>query len=175
MILSQVTQSLWRSMHVANHLSYITDVFKTVVVFFFFFFNFLLYCLVTGEVLMAIGFYSEVLKIKLHVLKEERKRKYLWCSTGFKHGELKTLPQNYQIRSDQISHSVVSDSLWPHESQHARPTCPSPTPGVHSDSRASCQWCHPAISSSVVPFSSCPQSLPASEPFSMSQLCVWGG
>ena len=65
--------------------------------------------------------------------------------------------------SDQISRSVVSDSLQPHESQHARPPCPSPTPGVHADSRPSSRWCHPAISSSVVPFSSCPQSLPASE------------
>ena len=64
--------------------------------------------------------------------------------------------------SVQFSHSVVSDSLWPHESQHARPPCPSPTPGVHPDSRPSSQWCHPAISSSVVPFSSCPKSLPAS-------------
>ena len=64
--------------------------------------------------------------------------------------------------SIQFSCSVVSDSLRPHESQHARPPCPSPTPGVHWDSRASSQWCHPAISSSVVPFSSCPQSLPAS-------------
>ena len=70
-----------------------------------------------------------------------------------------------QIRLDQISRSVVSDSLWPHESQHARPPCPSPTPRVHSDSRPSSQWCHPAISSSVVPFSSCPQSLQASESF----------
>ena len=61
----------------------------------------------------------------------------------------------YQIRSDQISRSVMSDSLRPHESQHARPPCPSPTPGVHSNSRPSSQWCHPAISSSVVPFSSC--------------------
>ena len=77
--------------------------------------------------------------------------------------------------SDQISRSVVSDSLRPHESQHARPPCPSPTPGVHSDSRPSSQWCHPAISSSVVPFSSCPQSLPASESFPMSQLFAWGG
>ena len=58
--------------------------------------------------------------------------------------------------SDQISRSVVSNSLRPHESQHARPPCPSPTPGIHSDSRPSSQWCHPAISSSVVPFSSCP-------------------
>ena len=69
----------------------------------------------------------------------------------------------------------MSDSLWPHESQHARPPCPSPTPGVHSDSRPSSQWCHPAISSFVVPFSSCPQSLPVSESFPMSQLFAWGG
>src|SRR5574337_717462 len=75
-----------------------------------------------------------------------------------------------QIRSDQISHSVVSDSLRPHELQNARPPCPSPTPGVHSDSSPSSQQCHPAISSSVLPFSSCPQSLPASESFPMSQL-----
>ena len=68
----------------------------------------------------------------------------------------------YLFRSDQISRSVVSDSLWPQEFQHARPPCPSSTPGVHSDSCPSSQWCHPAISSSVVPFSSCPQSLPAS-------------
>ena len=66
------------------------------------------------------------------------------------------------IWSDQISHSVVSDSLQPHESQHARHPCPSQTPGVHSDSCPSSQWCHPAISSSVIPFSSCPQFLPAS-------------
>ena len=80
-----------------------------------------------------------------------------------------------QIRSDKISRSIVSDSLRPHESQHARPPCPSPTPGVHSDSCPSSQWCHPAISSSVVPFSSCPQSLPGSESFPMSQLFTWGG
>ena len=66
------------------------------------------------------------------------------------------------VSSAQFSHSVVSDSLRPHESQHARPPCPSPSPGVHSDSRPSSPWCHPAISSWVVPFSSCPQSLPAS-------------
>ena len=79
------------------------------------------------------------------------------------------------FRSDQISHSVVSDSLRPHELQHARPPCPSPTPRVHWDSRPSSQWCHPAISSSGVPFCSCPQSLPASESFPMSQLFAWGG
>ena len=69
----------------------------------------------------------------------------------------------------------MSDSLQPHESQHTRPPWPSPSPGVHSNSCPSSRWCHPAISSSVVPFSSCPQSLPASESFPMSQLCVWGG
>ena len=77
--------------------------------------------------------------------------------------------------SVEFSRSVVSDSLHPHEEQHARPPCPSPTPGVHSDSRPSSRWCHPAISSSVVPFSSCPQSLPASQSFPMSQLFTWGG
>ena len=74
-----------------------------------------------------------------------------------------------------FSHSVVSDSLWPHESKHARAPCPSPTPGVHPNSCPSSWWCHPAISSSVVPFSSCPQSLPASECFLMSQLFASGG
>ena len=64
--------------------------------------------------------------------------------------------------SVQFSHSVVSNSLWPHESQHPGPPCPSPTPRGHSNSRPSSWWCHPAISSSVIPFSSCPQSLPAS-------------
>ena len=79
------------------------------------------------------------------------------------------------ISSVQFSCSVVSDSLRSHESQHARPPCPSPSPGVHSNSRPSSQWCHPAISSSIVPFSSCPQSLPASESFPMSQIFAWGG
>ena len=75
----------------------------------------------------------------------------------------------------QFSRSVVSDSLRPHESQHTRPPCPSPTPGVYPNSCPSSRWCHPAISSSVVPFSSCPQSLPASASFPMSQLFSWGG
>ena len=70
---------------------------------------------------------------------------------------------------------IDPDSLRPHESQHARPPCPTPTPGVHSNSHALSQWCHPAVSSSVVPFSSCPQSFPASESFPMSQLFTWGG
>ena len=75
----------------------------------------------------------------------------------------------------QFSRSVVSDSLRPHELQHARPPCPSPTPGVHSNSCPLSLWCHPAISSSVIPFSSCPQSLPASGSFPVSQLFAWGG
>ena len=77
--------------------------------------------------------------------------------------------------SVQFSYSVVSDSLQLHESQHARPPCPSQTPGVHSDSPPLSQWCHPANSSTVVPFSSCPQSVSASESFPMSQLFTWGG
>ena len=77
--------------------------------------------------------------------------------------------------SVQFSCSVVFDSLRPHEPQHARPPCPSSTPGVYSDSIPLSLWCHPAISSSIVPFSSCPQSLPASESFPMSQLFTWGG
>ena len=80
-----------------------------------------------------------------------------------------------QASSVQFSRSLVSNSLRPHESQHARHPCPSPTPGVHSDSHPLSQWRHPAISSSVIPFSSCPQSLPASESFPMSQLFAWGG
>ena len=79
------------------------------------------------------------------------------------------------ISSVQFSRSVVSDSLRPHELQHPRPPCPSPTPGVHPNSCPSSWWCHPAVSSSGVPFSSCPQSLPASGSFPMSQLFAWGG
>ena len=77
--------------------------------------------------------------------------------------------------SVQFSCSVMSDSLRPHELQNARPPCPSPTPGVHPNSYASSWWCQPAISSSVIPFFSCPQSLPAWGSFPMSQLFAWGG
>ena len=79
-----------------------------------------------------------------------------------------------KFSSVQFSRSSVSDSLRPHELQHARPPCPSPTPRVYSNSCPLSRWCHPAISSSVVPFSSCPQSLPASESFPVSQLFAWG-
>ena len=79
------------------------------------------------------------------------------------------------FNSVQFSRSVLSNSLQPHESQHARPPCPWPSPGVHSNSCLLSWWCHPAISSPVIPFSSCPQSLLASESFPMSQLFAWGG
>ena len=99
----------------------------------------------------------------------------LWiCYWGFSNPKHHLKQVRHFLLSVQFSRSVMSDSLWPHESQHARPPHPSPTPGVHSDSRPSSQWCHPAISSSVIPFSSCPQSLPASESFPMSQLFTWG-
>ena len=87
-----------------------------------------------------------------------------------------TLPTEVRLVSSvQFSRSVVSDSLRLHESQHTRFPCPSPSPGVHSDSRPSSQWCHPAISSSVIAFFSCPPTLPASKYFPMSQLFSWGG
>ena len=99
-----------------------------------------------------------------YVLRHQGSLHYLLCH------------QTFEQSSVQFSCSVVSDSLRPHESQHARPPCPSTTPGVHPDSHPSSQWCHPAISSSDVPFSSCPQSLPASVwSFPMSQLFAWGG
>ena len=79
------------------------------------------------------------------------------------------------IFSVQFRCSVVSDSLWPHESQHASPPCPSPTPGVHPNPCPLSQWCHPIITSSVVPFSSCTQSFPASGSFQMSQLFTSAG
>ena len=77
--------------------------------------------------------------------------------------------------SVQFSCSVVSYSLWPHEPQHARPPCPSPTPGVHPNPYPLSQWCHPTPSSSIVPSSSCPQSFPASGSFPVSQLFASGG
>ena len=82
---------------------------------------------------------------------------------------------SWSFSSVQFSHSVVSDSLWPHEPQHARPPCPSQTPRVHPNPCPLSRWCHPAISSSVVPFSSRSQSFPSSGSFQMNQLFAWGG
>ena len=88
---------------------------------------------------------------------------------------MKNISNCSRTYSVQFSHSVVSNSLWLHEPQQTRPPCPSPTPGIYSNSCPLSWWCHPTISSSVVPFSSCPQSFPASESFPMSQLFTWGG
>ena len=96
-------------------------------------------------------------------------------SSTYQHMNLPCVQSCLKTSSVPFSRLVVSDSLWPHELQHARPPCPSLTPRVHPNSCPSSRWCHPAISSSVVPFSSCPQSLPGSEPFPMSQLFAWGG
>ena len=82
---------------------------------------------------------------------------------------------NINLSSVQFSCSVVSNSLWPHGPQHTRPPCPSPTPGVYPNSCPSSWWCHPTISSSVVPFSSCPQSFPASGSFQISQFFTSAG
>ena len=104
--------------------------------------------------------------------------------TAILHGEVVVCPQNHVLRTSkqdlahssvQFTRSVVSDSLWPNELLHARPPCPSPTDGVYSNSCPSSRWCHPTISSSVIPFSSCPESLPAWGSFPMSQLFASGG
>ena len=92
------------------------------------------------------------------------KRSFVWRWGG-----------SVQFSSVQFICSVVSDSLQPHELQHTRPSCPSPTPRAHPNSCLLSRWCHPTISSTVGPFSSCPQSLPASQSFPMSQLFAWGG
>ena len=101
------------------------------------------------------------------------RKKYL-TSLVIRKRQIKTT-MRYNFVPVQFSRSVVSNSLWPHEPQHARPPCLSPTSGAYSNSCPSHWWCHPAISSSVVPFSSCPQSFPASGSFPMSQLFAWGG
>ena len=113
---------------------------------------------------------KEELKTLLMKLKEESEK------FGLKLNIQKTkIMASGPISSVQFNHSVMSNSLQPHELQHARPPCPSTTLRVHWNSHPSSQWCHPAISSSVIPFSSCPQSLPTSESFPMSQLLASGG
>ena len=99
------------------------------------------------------------------------------CMTEFLYWPPATITMlfiSYQFSSVQFSCSVVSNSLRPHEAQHAWPPCPTQTPGVYSNSCTSSRWCHPAISSSVIPFSSWPQSLPASGSFPTNQLFAWG-
>ena len=107
--------------------------------------------------------------MKALVITEDLRDKELECDKGFN--------SIWSISVSCKEHQFILVQLFsrPHELQHARLPCPSPTPGVHSNSCPLSRWCHPAISSSVLPFSSCPQSLPASESFPMSQLFTWGG
>ena len=115
-------------------------------------------------------------KNKVYVLARDKLNRKGCCISTGDIGSLTLNPTaSVQFSSVQFSRSVVSDSLWPHESQHSRPPSSSPSPGVHWDSCPSSPWWHPAISSSVIPFSFCPQSFPASESFPMSQLFMWGG
>ena len=95
-------------------------------------------------------------------------------STLFMRSVFQNSPYKWYL-SVQFSHAVMYSSLWPHGLQHAKPPCPSPSPGVYPNSRPLSRWCHPTISSSVVPFSSCPQSFPASGSFQMSHLFASGG
>ena len=99
----------------------------------------------------------------------------IWTFIGKVMSLLFNMLSRFVISSVQFSHSVVSDYLWPHVLQNTGPPCPSPTPGVYSNSCPLSWWCHPTISSSVVPFSSCLQSFPASGSFPMRQLFAWGG
>ena len=121
----------------------------------------------------------EICLICLHIFNVNVSTNPVWRNTGF--GIRRDLSSNLVpvlpgwLSSVQFSHSVVSDSLQPHEPQHARPPCPSPTPRVHPNLCPLSQWCHPAISSSVIPFFSCLQSFPASRSFQMSQLFASGG
>ena len=98
-----------------------------------------------------------------------------WVTKSTGETELQTHWSRIGFRSVQFSHLVMSNSLWPHGLQHTRPPCPSPTPRVYPNACPLSQWCHPTISSSVIPFCSCPQSLPASESFPMSQFFTRGG
>ena len=120
-------------------------------------------------------------KSHMHTLIPEKPLRQLyrytpkWQDRIYQDGILKNSQVTHQFSSVQFSCSVLSDSLRPHESQHTRPPCPLPTPRVYSNSYPSSWWCHPTISSSVIPFSSCSQPLPESGSFPVSQLFAWGG
>ena len=128
---------------------------------------------------LCYGEHKSVCKIVMSIIDLRKTHTYLGYSTQWPYliydTNLKYRSHHFILWWLQFSHSVMSNSLWPHESQHVRPPCPSPTPGVHSNSYPLSWWCHPSISSSVVPFSSCPQSLTASGSFPMNQLFAWGG
>ena len=116
-----------------------------------------------------ISYRYKMKEIKIYIFPYDENSRFTF-NFHIKHTAVLIILISVERPSVQFSRSVVSNSLQPHESRHARPPCLSPTPGVYSNSHPSSQWCHPAISSSVVPFSSCPQSLPASESFPVSQL-----
>ena len=118
---------------------------------------------------------EELKSLLMRVWERKKRVKKMAYNSIFKKQRSCMWSHSVQFSSVQFSHSVVSDSLWPYESQHIRHPCPSPTPGVYSNSCPLSQWCHPATSSFVFPFSSCPQSLPALGSFPMSQLFTWGG
>ena len=123
----------------------------------------------------------DVLKIKFYNWCMYGLQLYMYCVCVYLQREMlsylmfKKGKNSFRYSSVQFSRSVVSNSLRSYEPQHARPPCPSPTPGVHPNPCPLSRWCHPAISSSVIPFSSCPQSFPASGSFPKSQLFAWGG
>ena len=138
----------------------------------FLFFLFLIYFLIGGKLLYDVVLVSAIQQCESAIITHISPPSWVSLPSPTPTGHHRVpgwapcVTQQHQLSSVQFSHSVMSDSLRPHELQHARPPCPSPTPGVHSNSCPLSQWCHPAISSSVVPFSSCPQSLPASGSFS---------
>ena len=128
--------------------------------------------------------YEEIWRIGVSERIKRERNKKMWSNNGWKFSNINVWHQTIDSRSSenakqfssvQFSHSVMSNSLRPHEPQHARPPCLSPTPGVHPNPRPLSWWCHPTISSPVVPFSSCPQSFPASVFFQMTQFFASGG
>ena len=127
------------------------------------------------ELLFLLRSFTNTWNMLILLINDKRLEKYLKMMKILNVNIEGPISGSKNVCSVQFSRSVMSDSLRPHELQHARPPCPSPPPGVHSNSRPSSRWCHPAISSSFVPFSSCPQSLPASGSLPMSQLFTWGG
>jgi len=128
-----------------------------------------------GRLWVLAGFESQPGEFELHIGLWLGSSPGTWVQILLHGFKSQSQVDSFSSSSAQFSRSVVSDSLWPHEPQHARPPCPSPTPGVHPNPRPLSRWCHPTISSSVVPFSSCPQSYPASGSFQMSQLFASGG
>ena len=135
-----------------------------------------MYCLYISLNVFDLAFnFREYARSEFPKLQQVLRKEKVSLHAVIKNNLMSLFITSVQVSSVQFSHSVVFDSLRPHETQHPRPPCQSPTPGVHPNPCPLCQWCHPTISSSVVPFSSCPQSFPASRSFQMSQLSAPGG